>query len=1390
MATSDPAITEAKRLALLRLMRLADTGSVPQLQAVVDCTTALLKIERAALFVVHGDRAVCKAATGLSPAELRLWGQVASFSVAIDAQHVADIQDVNTDPPTSPVCVVAMPIRLHGQVAIAALCTQLLGVPAPCAMTVQVLRTMTHFAELEIASRLQSEPPDQNQPLQTSGADWYLRALAPGDFALKFDMTDQFLQVAAGSSVATQLDLRQFVGAPIDKLVASSTVCALGHLAKQALDSIDAGPAENPLAWPQEVRWYAVHAARIDDGGSVVVFRDVTEARSLRTALQRREAQMHQTEQIASIGGFDVAFPAGTGEFTRHTHRMLDLPDNFGGDIWHLLNLITSEAREGAMERLERAVDDGMLFDIEAPIETPAGRKLLLRFMGLPEYGDSGQCQRVAGAVQDITAVRAAEAQSQARARSLQAIALAQSEMLLTGNAEVPLRALLDAGMRATHSELGFVGICRSDESGTKVLVTRGWVLAGDAAVHQSHTPVSDLRGFEAFTCPTLCGQPVTTDTPIYVNDADDDLRGRDLPAGGVPVRTLLAMPFSLAAEVAGFLVLANRPAGYHPYVVEELEPLLQTCASVVASLRADAAREAATAMARDAEALWRTLFEMQVDGIVTCDAGGAIEMMNPAAELVFGYQAGDWRGLKLSALVHSEQGGENIGLAAQLLATNQPRQVGHIRELEGVRKDGQPFPLELSLSAYHYGDKHRFAGVVRDVSQRKAMEKELHARQELLVSSEEIAKLGSWSLNLATGELQGSDEYFRIVAMPREQRPSHRAVQDKVHPEDFAKFVQAFERVSTTHAPLDLQYRSVMTDGSVRDCHVRAQVVRDQQGRPVSLRGATQDVSELRTIERELRERESFLRRLTETAEEAIWAATLDGVTTFANPKYLALIGKTAEEVLGKSVFDYTPPAAGEAIASILSRRALGIRETTELNLRLASGRDVDVLVSASPLADDKGIIIGALALLTDISSRKRDERKLREQAGKLEAMNAELSRAMELKDNFLASMSHELRTPLNAILGLSEALQEEVYGSLTERQRKSLRTIEESGRHLLALINDILDLSKIEADRLTLNNAVVDIDELANTSLRLVRESAMRKGLTIKVEIDPAIGVLNADMLRLKQVLVNLLSNAIKFTETGGEIGLTAKADGVAGLVYLCVWDTGIGIAAEDQPKLFQPFVQLDSTLTRQHTGTGLGLALVDRLTKLHGGTVKLSSELGRGTQVTLALPWSLPEPAPRAKWRESGMYVTGMIPTLSMTADKIRVLLVDDNAANVETVRDYLESRNFRVAVASSGEECLTLVAQIKPYEIPHVVLMDIQMPGIDGLETTRSLRKLPIYNLIPVIAVTALAMPGDRERCLAAGMNEFLSKPVRLALLQETIDKLVDSPPRIKTSVSPG
>ena len=415
------------------------------------------------------------------------------------------------------------------------------------------------------------------------------------------------------------------------------------------------------------------------------------------------------------------------------------------------------------------------------------------------------------------------------------------------------------------------------------------------------------------------------------------------------------------------------------------------------------------------------------------------------------------------------------------------------------------------------------------------------------------------------------------------------------------------------------------------------------------------------------------------------------------------------------------------------------------------------------------------------DITERKQMEDALAEERNQLAQRvdertadliraNSNLARALRVKDEFLANMSHELRTPLNAILGLSESLAEQIAGPLNEKQYKYITTISESGHHLLSLINDILDLAKIEAGQITLDINKVDIQSVCQASLRMIKQLAQKKNQEVIFKIDAELGLMYADERRLKQMIVNLLGNAVKFTPDGGQIGLEVHGFLDENRVNIVVWDTGIGINDNDLPRLFQPFVQLDSGLAREVTGTGLGLALVAQMARLHGGSVEASSQPGTGSRFTIILPW---EPA-LAIETATRLRNTGKFRAVNPdNKNKPTILIIEDTQEVIMMLADYLELVGYKIVTAQDGVEG---IAQAK-LSHPDLILMDVQMPRMDGLEATRKLRSESEFKDTPIIALTALAMSSDRERCLAAGMDEYMSKPINLKALTKMIELLL-------------
>ncbi len=486
------------------------------------------------------------------------------------------------------------------------------------------------------------------------------------------------------------------------------------------------------------------------------------------------------------------------------------------------------------------------------------------------------------------------------------------------------------------------------------------------------------------------------------------------------------------------------------------------------------------------------------------------------------------------------------------------------------------------------------------------------------------------------------------------------------------------------------------------------------------------------------------------------------------------------------------------------------GISQLGIFPIPSANGKIIGVLTiesrSEQKLEDalQQDMLLAACRTLGFAIERARGEEQLRK-------ANEELEQASRMKSEFLASMSHELRTPLNSIIGFSELLlrqsqkshqnsHQKIQTSLSSRQVNHIQTIVKSGQHLLELINDILDLSKIEAGKTELELKSVSIQGLCNECLKMIQPRAEKKRLALSLELDYRLEEVLLDERRVRQILINLLANGVKFTPERGKIKLSGKlaygwelqqesrpdcSPVNPSTPYLCleVRDTGIGIAAEKQHLLFSPFQQIDSSLTRRHEGTGLGLVLTKRLAELHGGTVSVESVENEGSAFRVWLPIT-----------EMRQVLNKLSPSLSPekdsspqkekpsnnNLDRKRILVVEDQPFNQASISEVLELQGYEVEIVYDGDTMMDLIDTplVSSKILPDLILMDIHLPGVDGLEIIRRLRKLEGWRDLPVIAVTAMAMQGDRDRCLEAGANDYASKPLDIDGLVESIQSLLE------------
>jgi PAS domain S-box-containing protein len=582
------------------------------------------------------------------------------------------------------------------------------------------------------------------------------------------------------------------------------------------------------------------------------------------------------------------------------------------------------------------------------------------------------------------------------------------------------------------------------------------------------------------------------------------------------------------------------------------------------------------------------------------------------------------------------------------------------------------------------------------------------------------------------------------------------------VSPEYHAPTLRAFENLLKTGELRDYEFVVLTSQGEHICLEVNGRLL-VQEGQLVGALGIGRDVTERKRFETQLK----MFSKALDSAHDSAVIADLQGKLLYANLATERIFGYPLPTVNTSAVDIFFP---GRDQAAWLLSHGTGAGWSGQVVCQRQDGQSFPALVSVSPVCEEDGTP-------TAISIIFRDITQLEQFKAELASKNLELERANRLKSEFLANMSHELRTPMTSILGFSSLLEQQVYGELNERQALYVTQIHQSGEHLLTLINEVLDLSKIEAGQMNLHLTPIAVDALCQDALTMVGAQATAKQLIIYRTVQAGLPPLVADEVRVRQMLLNLLSNAIKFSQEGGEVGLEARRDGDQ--LLLTVWDHGIGIPIDKQPLLFQPFQQLDSSLARQHGGTGLGLALTQRLARLHGGHVTLVSDTGQGAKFTIALPLDCregnqpglegPVPADALPPPAEMMADGGLMPLPGQSSGQ--VLLVEDHPVNAMLLEHMLTYWGYETVHVSNGQSALDWLDQHRPT----LVLMDVHLPGMDGLEVTRQIRRRPEWSEIPIVATTALARRRDRDRCLEAGMQDYLSKPINSAELVSLLAK---------------
>ncbi len=636
------------------------------------------------------------------------------------------------------------------------------------------------------------------------------------------------------------------------------------------------------------------------------------------------------------------------------------------------------------------------------------------------------------------------------------------------------------------------------------------------------------------------------------------------------------------------------------------------------------------------------------------------------------------------------------------------------------------------------------------------------HDVTELKQSSQYARSLIEASLDpLVTININGkitdvNEASIKITGLPREKLIGTDFSDYFTEPEKArAGYRQVFDKGFVADYPLTIKHKN----GKLTDVLYNASVFKDSNGKVLGVFAAARDVTQQKLLSK-------YSLSLIEASHDPLVTISAAGKITDMNEATVNITGISREKLAGTDFFDYFTETqkAREVYLEVFSK---GFVIDYPLTLRHKDGKLTDVLFNGSVYKDDIGNVLGVVVVARDITDQKRFENELIEAKGNAERATREAEESSRLKESFLANMSHEIRTPMNAIIGFSDILSKRALG---EQEREFVTIIKTAGENLLTIINDILDISKIEAGMMTFENHTFSVKEIFTSLNVMLMEKAKEKNLELIFRSSESIpDVLVGDNTRLTQIIINLVGNAIKFTQKGRvevtvEV-LTTEMESV--VLEFSIIDTGIGIPQEKLDKIFERFIQAESHITREYGGTGLGLSIARQLTELQGGNLTVKSIVGMGSVFTFRIPY-----------KKSDTVVT-VLPTIETNYNmealsNLKVLLVEDNKMNVKLILSLFSEYNLNVEVAWNGSEG---VEKLKAGNFD-IVLMDMEMPVMNGYQAAVTIRK-ELNSTIPIIAMTAHAMAGEREKCLSLGMTDYIPKPINSNLLFEKMHLLTTS-----------
>ena len=915
--------------------------------------------------------------------------------------------------------------------------------------------------------------------------------------------------------------------------------------------------------------WTSVSGVRLSDDRYIAFCIDISERKKAEEALFTSLKNLEKAEQIAHVGHYQIDLHSGDAKWSDEVFRIFGMePEQGEPSVSQYSDIVHEEDVATLMSMFEDCVKNASPFDLVYRIKRKDGQIRYVHSIAETARDAAGISTKLFGTFQDITEIKEAEIKLFEREQYLNTILQTAQDGIFILN--------LDGNFLETNEAFCQIsGYSRSELFALHLSKIEAMETKEEIAEH-----IEQVR--------------------IFGNSRFETKHQRK--SGDI-----------IDVEVSARYIEANQ-------------------GQIVCFCRDINDRKKSIEALRDSEEKYRSLIESLESVIATIDYNGNFQYMNQIAADSMHGKPEELIGKNMVDLFPEEIAASQLQNIQEVIIYGKAKVLESRSFVAGkprwYRTSIQPIFGSIGIAT------HALINSV-DITERKEVEivleekvkqrtNEIEAIRQRLQLATQSAEIGIWEWNIQTDQLYWDEQMCSLYGIHPENFGGNLSDWTKaVHPQDRTIMDYLMNSIES-HSVFKTEFRIVWPDESIHYIYANSFTLFDDNGNPDRMIGINFDITGQKEQENELRSRENLYRTLFENSNDAIFLMNPNGQIWRTNEKAVDLLGYSIEQITNKTFDEFVIQEERDEIFRCLADLILGENQNVHDHIfKRSNDSSVNVEINLSAVKDSQGRVHLIQAVARDITSRKKVEAILRQSEETLKLANAELARANRAKDEFLANMSHELRTPLNNILALSEILLEQSRGPINDKQKRSIQNIESSGRHLLSLINDILDLSKIQAQKMELSISKISVKDLAQSSINFVKEPAAKKGIHIQYhQAEPGM-IIQGDALRLKQIIVNLLGNAVKFTPSGGKVDLLIMKNTERNAVIISVKDTGIGINPEDMDKLFKPFEQIDSSLARHYEGTGLGLVLVKRLTELHHGTVSVDSEAGTGSTFTITIP-----------------------------------------------------------------------------------------------------------------------------------------------------------------------